>query len=736
MAQQTYEFKGLDLRSNQLKRAGNTARDCSNVRLDSTNRLIKREEFAALELPVSVSTTTSDWDDKLPLNSEIVDFVEFDGAFYIMVKVPPTSTLTIDFSNCLYKYVVATDTLTALTPNVQDLRLGEAYLGKACYNSRSFDGKITSFEKNNCLYFMSSSNSSVYSDTSGTPIMYKWDKDNWYGAGTAVLSTNFTASDEGILTPPDYYVRVVPFYIDFQANTTFGQWQVFKETAAGTISVSATVGGDDYNDYISFPEFRLFGAQSISNTNLTLNGLLIRCVAGQTMLFYEPSIFNLFRITVGSVTLTTVTISKVELFFEVTNTWVDITSNTFSYALPDGFVFSGQLAAAYYSVDYSAGYVFGSIAGVSKVSPASIVFDPLSPDTVPPVTPLSINFSDFYGSEIKGNPPPGVQVREYGDSAIIIDRNNLYFSDLSLNGTVENFTAFDNFPVGEEEKGDVKSFFSNETFIAVHRERDSYLVSGDIFTGNYRIQSYRSTGIGGTSPASVIEVEGQGLFMSNKGPNVTLENSSMLPMGDRIEPLMIDDVLSLLPDLTSADSALDEVRELIYMFVESGNGVSDDLVLVYDYRNKEWFKYSGMSMRGGLLVSKSDKKLYYADSSDIYVEQASYTNGVDASWTSNFETLGRASLKKRFKRFHLFLTSLLSGVIGIKTYNNWVTGTVDTNETITPSSTIPMDNKRMNPRLAYSTSFEITSEGTNILQTDGFEYIYDIEQDEVIDDVR
>jgi hypothetical protein len=95
-----------------------------------------------------------------------------------------------------------------------------------------------------------------------------------------------------------------------------------------------------------------------------------------------------------------------------------------------------------------------------------------------------------------------------------------------------------------------------------------------------------------------------------------------------------------------------------------------------------------------------------------------------------------ASLKKRFQRLTLFISSRLSTSIGFKAYKNWDESTAYTDVTMTTSSGEPLDTKKLDPKLTYSTSFEITSSGTNEFKVDGFEYGYEDEQGEVNDSVR
>lgn len=757
-------FRGLDLRSNILNLEGNTARDCSNVRLDERNRLVKIEEFSQITLPYESGGTPADWDDELPTGSSIIDIVEFNGKIILFVKVPAYVTSSKGFATALYEYDRDTDTVSVIPCNETNKDFAEFGWGSYIL---AFDGKVTSFEKNGVLYFIGSSNSNDSSTSNGGkgPYLCMYDGLVWAGAGVIPGYTD-PFIDTTTATGDTYFYRKVPMYIDNQGNQIFGQYLTEKSDIS-----SANVGTFNFV-YPSQAENPLRFASTVSINMTTDSGTISSSLSGSGYnnltvdtttaeigrhVFYvdRNALPNsvLYRFTIESYTSTTVDFKDPKKYNANTQQWEDAGTFTINIdpATPSNPNYATYLTSyvelIYFSREFDTGYEFleartGSIVSYTLPSGSYPLYDYFDPTSPPSATPdwalFTVDFDDFYGDELKGNPPAAKQVREYADGCLLMDDDFLYHSDLSINGTVQNFTAFDFFKVGNREEGINKSFFSDETFIALHRERESYYISGNIFTGNYRVQSYRTSGVGGVSPTSVIEVDGQGLFMSNLGPNICLENLNLSDIGERIEPIFTNDALGLNPNLGSADSALDPQRELIYMFIESNNGTSDDFVIVFDYRNGEWFKYDGKSMRGGLLTLRENSTLFYSDGTDLFEEDAyqTYTSGVTGYWKQNFDTLGKASFQKRFKRLHFFLTTLNNGTFNLKTYKDWNTSTAYTDEDITPSASIPMDNKRLNPKLVYSNSFEILSEGTNILEVDGFEYSYEIEQDELKDDNR
>lgn len=734
MERKLLKFRGLDLRTNTLERDGNTARNCDKVRLNDEGDLIKAEEFAGLSIPYDLTSTPANWDDELPTGSSIIDFVEFEGDFILLVKTEPLTSSLTDFTVSMYKYSVSGGTLEVVP--FQNYSENFAEVGWGNWYSRSFDGKITHFEKNGCLYFISESNSqtAISGDMDGNPLMMKYDGLVWYAAGVPEFDSGVTnAADEGTLSggaTGDDYVRYLPMYVDNQGNQIFGEWRVQKDTAVANVltkSMNSLIGANQYNYHSVYVSCDDVSGDTITESNLDMQGTVNGPIGSHV--FALDASNDLYRLTIASESGGVVTFENPMRY--TGTSW----SSASSFSLPISFnhTFSSFLVMAYWSIDYSSGFVFGDVKVMNEQG--SISFDTSVTNDTPDWANFTQNFEDFYSTEIKGNPPAGIQVREYGTSCLLLDSNTLYFSDIGLGGSVENFTAFDNILVGDEEYGDKKAFFSNQTFIAIFRETESYVVTGNIYTGNYTVRSYRTTGRGGQAPAGIGNLNGQCIFASNVTIEAALENGEIQPIGDRIEALFADDVLSLGLDLSTADYALDPIRKLIFMFVE-GSYTYNSQMLVYDYEKDEWFK-SGYDCSGGLLFNPNDNKMYYCDGEDIYQEQSSYSSGVLGYWYSNFETMGVPSLKKRFQRISLFDSYYACGNIQISAYKDWSTGSsFSSTQTIDENGSSPVLSRRLSPERLFSIGFNIQSTGTNVLRLNGFEYDFSIEQSESNKDGR
>jgi hypothetical protein len=733
MANKTFLFKGLDVRSNQLEREGNSAKDCSNVYLDANKRLIKRNEYTNLDVPKSEDGSYLTWEVEMPLVFDILDIMEYEDSLLLLIEIEVTGVK----ANCLYAYDLDNYSVEVVPYNGVNAADNAVDYGWSNFGPEIISGFTSRFVKNGALYFMG-----------GAPgaegRMYKYDGEVWYPAGVTEPQVEFTgAVDEGTLAGNDWYVRTIRFFIDAQGNQTFGQWDVQKITTAGNI----TYGDRSVLLPSTYRQAQVIAntAQSITEADLNVACSSTDCMDGQILYVMERTDLLLYRFEVSSVVLNTSVILKTPqtLFNGV---WTEVTTPFTINITAENATFNNSIVISYFSREYSLGYQFGDFGIMNGIS-NGINYDPLTPHDISGGSILSpfwnviseMLFStymeDFYSSEIKGNPPKGIQIREYGEACLLLSETNMYFSDLSLNGTVENFTGFDNFGIGEEEDGVLTGFFSSESFIAAFRERNSYLVTGNVFTGNFSISAYRATKVGGKSPHAILGAGGQCLFLSNRGPEIALENGSMSKIGDKIEPIFSEDVFGLNLDLTKARTVLDTGKEILLMYVRAAVE-ADDVVMVFDYRSKEWFKFGDIAARGGLLFHESRVLTYTASGNSLYVEAPNYqTNGVTGFWASNFETLGVASLAKRFRRVALFLTSYLSGPIGLKSFFDWKT-TESTNVTITPSALVPIDMNSLDPKRVYSNSIQLTSTGTNVLEVDGFEYSFDVEQEGLNDGVR
>lgn len=317
---------------------------------------------------------------------------------------------------------------------------------------------------------------------------------------------------------------------------------------------------------------------------------------------------------------------------------------------------------------------------------------------------------------------PAPKVRHlinYLGAIVCVDHKSLYFSDFSLGGSIEVFTPFDTFNFGSSKRGPVTGVFANETYLVGFREQEAYYITGNIFTANYRIQSFKSTRIGCTDPRSIIDFQGAGVFASERGIFVALQGGAMQELSDSIENIFTDNELELDLDQFNVKAVIDFKREYLYLAIESTTSSQDSYILAYSYYHQEWFIYDHISAVGGFDIFNN--KLYASDGTNLYIEADTSVN-TSAFYRSNFETLGVPSFEKKFLQALMFaIDSTQAHTIDVKTYKNWNTEDAVTEESKDLESGQVDMTQRFDPSRSKSVALEIASSTGQQLILNGYE---------------
>jgi hypothetical protein len=761
-----YQMRGLDTRSNKLMREEGTASDCRNVYKDSRGNLIKRPDFNELTIPraavgeVASAQPTGDFVDKLPHDSTIIDFYVYEDHILLVVGVEiPFSAGRYGICNKFYKYFESTNTVELIP-----IASTQAYSFTYGYNTGdprgSVFGKISFVLQENILYFMGQ-----YSDTDVVPVFPKAEVDAYNNnlcflfsydgemvkiAGTPTIYTDtIEDTNTSLQAQPEEYVRLVPFTFDAKDRLAWGNYTTHKSVndlaaqAQQTVTVPISFVYDN--------QFREFSVKYTGVSGTVNDGDTITCddlgiasdltVAPNQYLYHiRKSVSNVgtdftesfelykFKILDTDTTLETITIGEFQWYNELTNVFEAVPS----FDIEQNDYLGNVITAVYGSDNYTFGYTFrglkihtsrylenfvysyntAKIGGANTTTSVSYYNQPF--------LLVAKSFEDGYDEESsKLVPPKGKQVIDYLGALVIVDHQYLYFSDISVGGSTDAFTPFDNFQVGSSKRGPITGVFANETFLTVFREEEAYYITGNIFLLNYRIQSVQSTRIGCLSPRSIIDFNGAGMFLSQRGFYVCQQGGQMPEISNMIETIFTDNALNLNLDLASASSEVDYNRELILFHVSSTTDTSGYL-FVYSYYFNEWYIWSDMNCSAGFKII--NKAIYYSDGSNLYKE--SNTNiSSNAYYRSNFETLGVPSYTKKFLQLLLFTIDMPdSGSIGVKTYRDWDIENTDTDEAKTVLEAQVDVKQRLNPARSKSLAFEIVSDSGETLIINGYEY--------------
>jgi len=794
-----YAFKGLDTRTSKLYRQEGTASDCRNVLLDSNRRLIKIKDRLQMTLARGTFGEIGDHFDKLPYDAIIIDVMKYEDHLVIATKCTDNTAgaVPVTYVNKYYKYYENVNALVYI-PFQKEICTNLSHLGQTVNKVGSeTDGKFSHVTMEGILYFMGGfadydPAQVILADTidqlaaeNNLGGMFAYDGKVITRAGIADSVKDSTADVGTQPSSPqdstDRYARLMPIKVDFKGRPTFGNYSThLTSKAAGKESLTVnesdefgeTLIQDNAYDHACYvkvtsnsstvqrlEEADSAAARTISATAYSRQAGYYSAAVGQYLYgvsgFYErfpssgtpSSIFvhqEIYRCEVEAIDYfgDTVTLKNFYKYDNESGLWVK--SYKFDYIPKFARYLSNTLMAVYTSRTFSYGFEYSTMTTYGYEGASTQLYtelydsefsgDPSGLEIKAP-TPflfLSTEMADIYDIEsVKLPPPRGKQIRDYLGAIAIVDHEKFYFSDFSTGGTIENFTPFDNFPVGSETRGKITGFFSNETFICVLREEEAYYITGNVFLANYRIQAAKSTRIGLTDPRSVIDFQGAGIFLSKRGFYGCQQGGSMPEISDMIETIFTEDELGLDLDLSNCKAVVDYVNEYIYFHIAS-NTASNGYVFAFSYYHREWFLLDGINGTGAFEII--DTNLYSSDGVNLFKEDTTRLSA-DAYYRSNFETLGEASLNKKFLSMLMYTIGMPEDFeLGVKTYKNWNTSDVDTEEVKSIASNDTDVKQRLNPARAKSMAFELTSGTGQPLILDGYEYEFSSDSQGTKDD--
>ena len=627
----------------------------------------------------------------------------------------------------------------------------------------------------------------------GLPLLLRYDGHSFHSAGTSDgVEYPQQLSDAGTLAGDNWYVRTFHFYIDNRGN------QIYKEnrtdilqSSSGTINIPAVT-----SDLLSPPLLLLSGTFSPSlyaeYCRNSRGGYFIPESSGSFWPFTGTPVYPIVvpcskvnlrpnthvyvgpggsyaidgggviaRMLVSEVSDTSVSISGIDIYFE--GKWIKAEEYTRPISLPGvaGYPLSSTLmvayASRYFTYDYKSlltgqdggwasarafhsipGWITGGFSGVTGTfnvpSPAASIGGSTFGSN--PILASNI-LEDWYAEDVvKMNPPPMIQISEYGGIILGHDGDRVYFGDTSLGSSPDNFSPFNTFSVGKEVQGKIKAIFSNDNFVSIHREFESFYLVGNILTGNFASRSFRRTGIGCSSSGSMLEMNGAAVFSSYRGIHFCSEGGSLEESSDNIEPLFTKDFYQITPDLSRVKGIMDRFSEYLFFYIPGSSG---ELVLAYSFYFNEWFKLDGMSFKGGALViqnSKSDhfKKLLYSDGVSLFLPIEGYVDGVDAKYISNYLTAGEPSLEKSWDKMIAFAVGSPNTEFVFNSKLDWgkTPQEISSEDTVIIEDQYCVELKSFSPNEAYSANVEIYSYGTNPLLLNGYEVTFEYDQDDPV----
>lgn len=647
-----YKLSGLNLRDSDINTPSEYSTDLQNVELDDRRRLVKRNGFEESEA-VNPSLETLG----------LFEYVKGN----ILIKFYNTFGLSPD--DAINSYV------NPLNPTPIEYTV--------CPDTAEYNG---------VMYF---------TDPDLVNPLYKYDGNSFHRAGMAAMENHIDKSL--INSGSTYYYRIQYLTVDAQKNIINGDYYQFGSTDSaldGVNTVVDSLGGLGYKSmYVESVSYSS-GALSFrkGDPDVTLNftgglfaqdGIVLMARVGREIEETGSNSFSVQSEELGLIKVVNVDTGAGEITISS-----ELLDEGQVYVL-DGFGNgSGSLFSLavriYSSNDESFGYArslsFDVVnSGVSTFPIYQSTED--SSSTLINYTFFDANsaaddnyilMEDEYDSTIiKGEPPKCKYVTIYNNVMILANtldavaryqdkESSIFWSDTGIGSTVETFPPLNTDTVGISSEGPINGIFALDDNIVIGKERQTYYVNGSLILQNYRIRSALSNGIGCVSYRSMIEVDGGVLYMTQKGLHLAYSGQNPLELSSIIEPLFFDTDL----DLTKSESINDRVREKLYIHIPHS---TDNIILVYDYRYKEWFLHRGINANGGFAMLIND--MYHSDGSTIYLRNSSYSdngNAITSYYKTAWENQGSPSLVKKWKKAVVISIGDFKWELNLKHQVDWI----------------------------------------------------------------
>lgn len=323
----------------------------------------------------------------------------------------------------------------------------------------------------------------------------------------------------------------------------------------------------------------------------------------------------------------------------------------------------------------------------------------------------------------------------------------LWFSDNSIAGNIAQISSSNFLIVGDKEDGPVITICGTSDFLFVGRSRRNYIVTGNVATGNYRVQQIVETDVGPYSNNCALNIKDTVIFLSAVGVFQVMPGGRCVELSKGIQPNFLrfdgfakdDDIVFEMEitntsdyfdgqDINTVDDygmsvCYDSNRALLFFSSRHLDGA----MLVLNVDTGEFFEWNGMvaAERLGSLCAINGVLIYGQDDlggllgagslwSEDPTSDISYTGTYPIYFFSSWLTAGEPSLEKQVLQLKLFGHIIKDPIqdVGIKVqhYKDWNISTKITDSYYTPvSASLYSHKKRLtaDKALAVSVGFSV-----------------------------
>lgn len=343
----------------------------------------------------------------------------------------------------------------------------------------------------------------------------------------------------------------------------------------------------------------------------------------------------------------------------------------------------------------------------------------------------------------------------YQDLLLFASDDLIWTSDPTLGGSFEQLNTSSFIRVGDTEFGRITSICGTQDFLVVCRERKNYYITGNITTGNYRVQEIIEAEIGAWNNVSTVNVKDSVIFLTAIGVYQVVSGGKATKLSETCpknfesyDPMNVNEDVSFkmsgfVSDITNTirdglSVAYDEFRELL-VFMKKG--VVNSPCLVLHTKTGEFYEWDGLMWGYVTTFANSiafiQAKYYVGQIEDAPATQGCLLTYEDKSLLAGYFpsnptklyttwlTAGEPSLEKSLLQLKLFGRIETSGasVLSVAHYKDWDITTKITNTTYEPiiklgsiDAQIQYSHKKRltsDKVLAASVGIEITQNGTS-----------------------
>ena len=637
--------------------------------------------------------------------------------------------------------------------------------------SQDINNSVMSFRRNNTTYFMLpefSSNGATLTKYDGVQM---WNM----GSPQPKISTTSVAG-------ATYYVRVIQHLIDFDNNEPASEYVEFGTVTASPITVNGAGN---------------FGTNMISSGRATAPSNAIIATGKSPIYFRGTSAYNAgtldYTITTTDTNIGALNIGEYVMvdwdngglllaaagvqgyglamkvksisplkldatglkYLNLNREWKDIsvTVSTLGALITIGtqtflsFWRSQTQTGVYYYSTFAPSFPDSSVTFPISVDTTPLTSAELGSDTL--IITLGPTLNDIYDVNTRklspnSNYPFGLNhgiysMTNFQDLMLLASDDLIWYSDPTLAGTFEQLNTSGFIRVGDTEYGRITSICGTQDFLFVSRERKNYYVTGNITTGNYRVQEIIEAEIGAWSNVCSINVKDSVIFLTAIGVFQVVGGSKATKLSDtcpknfeRYDNNNVNEDVSFVmsgftSDITNTvvdgmSVAYDEYRELL-VFMKKG--VVGNPSLVCHTKTGEFYEWDGITIGFGIsyancLAFAFGKYLFgHIDNTvnnylalvglENYAKQTEYVTSYPVKLYTTWLTAGEPSLEKELLQLKLFGRIESEGTtssIRVAHYKDWDITTKITNVEYYPND----PSLSLNNQIQYSHKRRLNSD--------------------------